>query len=435
MKRINLLLCLCGAVLISGCSSNKVPDGPPLARVTQWYEHPDYQWGDKETLQEWLNTPTPLITAYNPNNRWPNGMAASMTPFMVDWEHSTWNAADKAVQTNTYVIVKNAYIEGNPIIGQVELATIRIPEGAVKAVEFVIVRYSLKGFAKTGGHVQLRFIFDENNRPQVLNSDGSLNNDKPYLDDLFISWEAWRPTQDAFTFKQGFRMGDYRLTPRMYSGSQRFLQDLLRGAVWDCYPLDLTKAEHMGDTILGSGLLLGDGIARKQIGEIIESELAAESAAEIQTSWNKQDQNRALRMVGIEGIPDSPIKPFIEEVNPGYQILQQSCINAALKQINLAMKYLYQEQNLGPWVGIDVSPKKIPQWFDDVNEGNTWGSIYNAPYALFWFLGHKEIMPYKAYIPLKNAGLLELDKHGKPVFFRYGLKESSPYGPLKDRIM
>jgi hypothetical protein len=435
MKLINLLPALFIAVLLSGCSSNKVPDGPPLDRVANWYEHPDYSWGTEDTLREWIDTPTPLITAYNPNNRWSNGMAASMTPFLVDWENSTWNASDDSIQTNSYAIVKNVYVGGNPVLGQVKLATIRIPEGGIKHVEFVLVRYSLKGLAKTGGHVMIRFVFHEDNRPQVLNAVGSRNIDTPYIDDLIISWEAWRPTQDEFAFSKGLEMGNYQLTPRMYSGNQRFLQDLLRGAVWDCYPLDLTQAENMGDTILASGLLLGDGIARKQIWGILEANLVIQLSAEEQAKWNKQDQNRARRMLAMEGIPENPIKPFIEGVNPGYQIIQRSCINASLKQIDLAMEFLYQDQHLGPWPGINVSPEKIPAWFNDVNEGNGWATFYNAPYAIFWYMGHKEIMPYKAYVPLKNVGLLEMKKRNKPLFYRYGKAYSSPYGPLKDRIM
>lgn len=435
MTFVILFPILAAPVLLSGCATGKVPSGPPLERVSRWYETPDYSWGSATELKEWVNTETPTITANNPENRWPNGMAASMTPFIVDWMRSSWDLNDHKVDTNAYAIVKNVYVGGNPILGQVQLSTIRIPEGGVKKVEFIIVRYALKGIAKTGGHVQLRFVFEENKRPELLNSDGSRNAESPYLDDLIISWEAWRPTQQKWSFKDGLNMDNYRLSARMYAGNQRFLQDLLRGAVWDCYPLDLSLTESMGDTILASGLLLGDGLARKLIWSILEEGLIIQPSGEVQATWEKQDKNLARRMLAMEAIPDSPIKPYIEELDPGYHAVQRSCINASLKQIDLAMEYLYQDQALGPWPGINVSPEKIPSWFDDVVEGNGWGTFYHAPYALLWIMGHKEIMPYKAYIPLMKAGLLELNKKGRPVFYRYGKKYSSPYGPLKDRIM
>lgn len=430
-------LFICGLLLaiFAGCKSNKVPHGPPLERVSDWYENPDYGWGNADTLKEWLKTPTPSITAHNPNNRWPNGMAASMTPFIVDWAQSSWDLNDHKVDANAYAIVKNVYVGGNPIFGQVKLSTIRIPEGGVEKVELVIVRYALKGIAKTGGHVQLRFVFAEDKRPELLDKDGSLNAEAPYLDDLIISWEAWRPTQQKWSFKDGLDEENYQLTARMYSGNQRYLQDMIRGAVWDCYPLNLSLADSMGDTILASGLILGDGLARKLIWNILENGLIYEPTENVKANWKRQDKNRARQMFALEGMPDNPLKPYIEEAHPGYHAIQRSCINASLKQIELAMDYLYQEQRLTDWSGINVSPEKIPKWFDDVNEGKGWATFYDAPYAFFWFMGHKQIMPYKAYVPLKNAGLLQLNKKGRPIFYRYGKAYSSPYGPLKDRIM
>lgn len=429
-----ILFYLLTIFLLSGCASN-VPPGPSLKRVDRWYETPEYNWGNADTLKEWLNNPTPSITAYNPENRWSNGMAASMTPFIVDWAQSSWDLNDHKVDTNAYAIVKNVYVGGNPILGQVKLSTIRIPEGGVEKVELVIVRYALKGIAKTGGHVQLRFVFAEDKRPELIESDGSLHAETPYLDDLIISWEAWRPTQHKWSFKDGLDIENYRLSARMYSGNQRFLQDLLRGAVWECYPLDLSRAESMGDTILASGLLLGDGLARKLIWPILEDGLIHQPTEEVKATWKKQDKDRARRMLAMEGIPESPIKPDIEELDPGYHAIQRSCINASLKQIELAMDYLHQEQKLTDWSGINVSPEKIPRWFDDVTEGKGWATFYDAPYAFFWFLSHKQIMPYKAFIPLKKASLLKLDEKGRPVYYRYGKEYSSPYGPLKDRIM
>lgn len=435
MKQLPLYLMLIYCGLLMGCSSGKVPDGPALDRVNRWYKNPDYTWGSAKDLHEWINTPTPTIQAQNPENRWSNSLAASMTPFVVDWEHSTWDLTDDTVQTNTYAIVKNVYVSGNPILGEVNLATIRIPEGGIKDIEFVIVRYALKGIAKTGGHVQLRFVFHEHTRPERLNNDGSLHQTNPYIDDLIISWEAWRPTQEKWKFKPGLEKDKYHLTARMYSGEQRYLQDLLRGAVWECYPLDLSQVDIMGDAILASGLMLGDGLSRKLIWSMLEHGLFIEPSPEIEATWKKKDKIRARHKLALEGIPDSPIKPMIEEIDPGYHAIQQSCINASLKQIDLAMEYLYASEGIGSWPGIKVAPEKIPTWFDDVAEGNGWAEFYNAPYAFFWFLGHKEIMPYRAYTPLDDAGLLKTNHRNKPIFYRYGLDYSSPYGPLKDRIM
>ena len=87
-----------------------------------------------------------------------------------------------------------------------------------------------------------------------------------------------------------------------------------------------------------------------------------EPSEEVQRIWKEQDKNRARRMLALEGIPETPIKPYITGADPGYHAIQRSCINASLKQVDLAMEYLYQEQDLGAWPGIHVAPETIPSW-------------------------------------------------------------------------
>ena len=105
------------------------------------------------------------------------------------------------------------------------------------------VGYYLKGLAKTSGHIQLRFVFKQDHRPQLLDENNQLDREQPYLDDLFLSWEAWRPTNTPWEFAKGLDPDQYALSARMYSGPQRFLNDSLRGAVWDCYPLNIPDAD------------------------------------------------------------------------------------------------------------------------------------------------------------------------------------------------
>jgi hypothetical protein len=70
-----------------------------------------------------------------------------------------------------------------------------------------------------------------------------------------------------------------------------------------------------------------------------------------------------------------------------------------------------------------------------VQEGNKWEIATGAPGALFWIMHNSELLPYKAYLPLKKTGLLKLDKKGRPVVYRYDHKGASPYGTLHRNLM
>ena len=421
--------------ILSGCST-EVPQGPLIAREQAWQDNPKYIIGNDQTLLKWMNAKAPESTVFNPQSRWPNGLAESMTPLLVDWEDSCLNNTNKVSQSNEYFIVHNAYVSGNPILGSARLATIRIPTKGVKTVEFLIVRYNIKGLlAKTGGHVQLRFIFDEAHRPELLRADGSLDPVQPYLDDLIVSWEAWRPTGETWNFKEGLDPTKYRLTARLYAGDQRFLQDALRGAVWDCYPLDLSVSADAPDAVLSTGLLMGDALGRHLIWDMLEKGLIKDPTEEVKKAWKKEDLQKAEKMFAEEGIPQHLEKIYFNELKPGYHALERSCINMALEQIDQTMKRIYKRDHLGSWTDIHVAPTTIPSWFDDVVEGKDWKAFFEAPYALTWLINHKEVLPYKAYLPLKKAGLLQLNKKGKIIFYRYNYKETSPYGPLREKIM
>ncbi|VGO21639.1 hypothetical protein [Pontiella sulfatireligans] len=50
-------------------------------------------------------------------------------------------------------------------------------------------------------------------------------------------------------------------------------------------------------------------------------------------------------------------------------------------------------------------------------------------------MSNKAIFPYKSYLPLKDAGMLQTDKKGKVIMYRYGHKLGSPYGELSRNLM
>ena len=148
---ILLQVLLFGGLLLSGCKSPKLPIGPPLERVAEWNANPEYKYFDAEIGLKWIKNKTPEAIIYTPENRWANGLAGCMDPFMVDWEQSNVESFETG-----FVVVHNVLVGGNPILGTGRYSTVKIKAHSIERIEYVIVRYYLKGVAKTSGHIQTR---------------------------------------------------------------------------------------------------------------------------------------------------------------------------------------------------------------------------------------------------------------------------------------
>ena len=104
----------------------------------------------------------------------------------------------------------------------------------------------------------------------------------------------------------------------------------------------------------------------------------------------------------------------MKESDLSYNTFKRSCISVTMMQINAAMERLYAKKKLEEPVAVKLDPARIPAWFDNVQNGTTWKVVAEAPDAFFWIMHNSELLPYKAYLPLKKAGLLKLDKKGGP---------------------
>lgn len=430
MKLLRLINLLALVMAVSACTSPKMQKGPALDQVTEWNQNPVYTIGTPDELIDWLGKDTPIALHNTPQSRWHNGLAGCMTPFMVDWEQSEINGS-----STNYLIVNNVLVSGNPIYGNSTHATIKIFEHSIERIEYVVVRYALHGPAKSSGHVQLRFVFNKELRPVVFDETGAQNQEHPYLDDLMISWEAWRPTATGWSFSKGLDIKNYALTARAYSGCQRFLNDSLRGAVWDAYPLELPDHPKANDVVLYSGLMMGDLLARRTLSELVEQEILVQFSDEEEKEIYAQLFDKAKKRLEWEQIPDDLITNLLKDVDLGYHAILQSCITVTQLQIELALTRLAEKYDVPHENHIRYKEDKLPKWFDVMEDGSTWDSVRYAPYALYWLFGHEEILPYKSYIPLHNAGLLQTDKKGRPILFRYEYKKASPYGNLKRNLM
>jgi len=415
-------------VLVAGCRSPKVEEGVALERISRWDKDPKYTKYNTQMLHKWLSVPTPVSFVHTPKDLMPNGFARCMNPFLVDWKDSNITESDDG-----YIIVRNVLVGGNPILGIGRYACIKIPSHGVKQIELVIVRYGFSGFKKYSGHVQLRFIFREDRRPVLLGSDGKPDREYPLIDDLMISWEAWRAPMASYSIMQGLKTEDgYALTARMYTGAQRFLNDSLRGAVWDCYPLDLPNHDEAVNAILYAGLVMGDAIGRRAILQM-EEKLASEE--KVKTEWNEEDLSKVRGILDWNEIPDSILKDALKKTNLSYNTFNRSCISFTLNQINVGMKHLFEEKKIKQEILVKATPGEIPDWFNEVLNKNRWKAIATAPSAFFWILNHSEVLPYKAYVPLEKAGLLKRNSKGELIIYRYDYKKTTPYGTIHRNLM
>jgi hypothetical protein len=82
------------------------------------------------------------------------------------------------------------------------------------------------------------------------------------LQDLVLSWEAWRPPGDGFDPVAGLDPKKYALSLRAYDGACRYLNDAILDRSWRCYPLQFPDIPDIANELLYVSLLLGDAVAR-----------------------------------------------------------------------------------------------------------------------------------------------------------------------------
>ena len=256
-----------GILLVAfGCGQAPPEDAPaPLVpRLAETPASEAQRLATVENLLDWGTEKTPVAYINTGTDRLPNQLAVSMMPIFVDW------AAHPEI--NRTLRVRNVNVLGNPITGLNVLATVDVPLAGVAEAQWCLTppRQDSNKDGE-GGHGQIRFLFDRGNRPLALDESGQPFPGVEYLDDLIVSWEAWRPPLVRWTAKEGLDPESYALTLRVYSGAKRFLDDAVRNNPWNCYPLDLPGGNEGAQELLYAGLLMGDALGRRMIREMVDS--------------------------------------------------------------------------------------------------------------------------------------------------------------------
>jgi len=364
----------------------------------------------------------------------PGGYAAAMAPVMIDWE------ASRPWDQDGFVIIHNLNHGGNPVDGTTVFCSARIPLQGVEAAELTLLPLDRIGKEGLIQHGQLRFVFAQDQPVMLLNyGDETMGSDRRIWD-LVFSWEAWRPPDAGYDVMTGMDPAAYLLTPRAFSGPQRFLDDALGKRDWFSHRLRLPGGHEGLVELLKTNLALCDGVARHAVSRILDQNeqewvrlapRADGDSALTLAEWQELREALAPRPVTTDTLINLP------ERDLAYQTLLRSCATMALYTINVAVDRLIAR---GLTDGLDLEHRMLPDlgqqepWMTELADTDLKGIFLRAPAALRFLRANPQAFPRNIPRQLGKAGLLETED-GKTVKLHYRLDGVTPYGTLQENLI
>lgn len=219
-------------------------------------------------IRRWDAARSPLVRVRTDQDAVVGGLAMAMAPVVVSWPSSS-----AGFDPDDYYVLRRVNAANNPVGGHTMLGGLKVFADAVEAVEFVMVISKVAHRESPGGHAMLRFIFREDRRPTLLDRGGDPVENDSAVEDIVLSWEAWRPPLASFDPVKGLDPKTYALTPRCYVGSVRCLADSILDRPWHCYPLKLPAVEHAGAELLYVSLALADAVWRQTVLNLLQEHI------------------------------------------------------------------------------------------------------------------------------------------------------------------
>ncbi len=370
---------------------------------------------------------TPVIHVDTGRARLPNQLAASMMPILVDWQRDP--------DSNRMMRVKNVNVAGNPVVGHNVLATVDVPLDGLRGAEWCLTPpRSDSNRDGEGGHGQLRFLFDPDNRPVVLDEQGGPMPGIAAVDDLIVSWEAWRPPLVRWTAMDGLDPESYALTLRVYTGAKRFLDDAVRNNPWNCYPLQLPGDRVGAAELLYTGLLMGDALARRTIREMVEAGDVEVTDAML-ASMAPAAIERARQVFAESSLPEDPLVALIGGADLSYQLIRRSCVTHSLYTVQIGLARIYEKLDLGEAPELQVLPEDLPAWVDELAHAERNDLLALLPGALLYVARNSTVLPSNAHQVLAAEGLIATDEAGQLIRYYYHRGQNTPWGPIRDNMM
>ncbi len=360
----------------------------------------------------------------------PGGYSAAMIPMMIDWDASKIDTEDG------FVVIRTLNHGGNPVDGTTVFCSAKVPLQGVIAVEFVFLPLDKVGRNGLIQHGQLRFIFAKEHPVELLNFGNEEIGTDHHIHDLVFSWEAWRPPNEGFNVKTGLDPDSYMLSPRVFSGPTRFLDDALGQRDWFSYKLRLPHGPQGLSELLKTNLALCDGVARHNISSMLEQseDLWAQQGPTSETGKADWAELRKA-LAPLEVVADSRINLSPDE-RP-YQTLLRSCATMSLYTINAAVERLVAQGytdglNMEHLMMADLGQQE--PWMTELAKANLKGVFLRAPSILQYLRRHPQAFPKAIPKQLEKAGLLALE-NGRVRKIHYSLNKQTPYGTLQENII
>ncbi len=380
-------------------------------------------------ILKWQRTYSPVLRVRTQQDELPSGLSAAMAPLFVSWLSSS-----AGFGSEHYYLVRNVNVLNNPVEGITLLSTVKVWAESVESVEFVMVISKVAGRESPGGHGMLRFTFREDRRPIVLGADGQPFTNDSVLDDIVVSWEAWRPPLSSFDPVAGLDPSTYALTPRCFAGPVRCVADAVLDRPWHCYPLNLPDVENAKNELLYVSLVLADAVSRQTTLSIMEEHIKegrkmpdGYPAAELEDWETLAKESRKAE------VPENPIEDILNG-KVRYQLLERSCITMALQSVDWANQRIHERAGLGEPQRIRISPKTMPEFLSALAAGNRTVALLRMPAALHWLMSNHTVIPSHAPGLLDEVGLLRRE-NGQIVKRHYDNRRQTPYGSISEHLI
>jgi hypothetical protein len=378
-------------------------------------------------LVAWAEDNTQVMRLRAGRDILPGGYLASFAPVLVDWRASDW-AGD-----SPYLVLRNVNCGGNPLDRSVVLQSARVPLDGIAYAELTLVPFGMAGRHSLQQHAQLRFVFDADNQPQLLNLAGSETGTDAALPDLILSWESWRAKGASFGLRTGLDIDAYRLTQRIYAGPQLFLEDTLRGREWSSYRLRLPGGRAGLVELFMVGLGLGDGAARSTISGLLQQAegkwLEHAPQGETDNAALRGEWQKLQTRLREAAAPEQELVRMPDDED-GYQPLVRSCATLARYTVLTAAARLLAQGHEDEVVRKGLPKFDLPSpepWMQEMAHADLNGVFLRAPMAVSFLVRRPELLPGNIPKELAGAGLLELSG-GRPRVTRFAHGKREPYG-------
>jgi len=355
----------------------------------------------------------------------PGGYMAAQTPVLVDWQASGIQAAEP------FVVLRNVNYGGNPIERTTILHTVRVPLSGIRFAEFILVPPRHMGPRAPVQHAQLRFVFQPEYYPVLLNLVGARTGTDSRFPDLVLSWETWLPPHVKYNVVKGLDSSAYHLTLRAYAGPQRFLEETLHGRGWHAFRLQLPGGDVGLVELLKVVLALGDGVGRHTLSRMLE---------EGEEEWLKQapdgsadpPSRRAWQLLKDHiRQPKDYGDPRMQTASKDeyYNTMVHSCATLARYTILVAAHRL-MERGHTDGLDLDHLPEAVlgqPEaWMREAAHAKLGGLFMRGPLAMAYAIRHPQTLPDKIPGQLAKAGLIAR-RDGKPLHVHYTHQGTRPY--------